>query len=484
MRGDENVTMEAPKQVVPAALSRRLIFISHATPQDNTFATWLATQLAIAGYEVWCDTTKLLGGEGWWNDIAEAIDTYAARVLFVSTLEANRKNGTLRELRLALGAQQKHKIKDFLVPLKIDAFPFEAMQKPLPDLNAVRFDDNWALGLSRLLKLLEREGIPRSPLAGPTCVTEWYARSLDRRRKPIVANERCHSNWFQITLPKHLYLYSFGLPSDTLEKRATGFKYAHRIVGSAFLTFASSAEMEDHFGPAITVPKPTVVETEEFLEDGHAGVGIAAFDAPNMVTDLIRQVWEGTLDARKLGTHVLGSGLSARYFTAGQLTKNRAYFTAFGGRRTYRQLVGNKSKRARDGTKVPDGNWHYALSCSPQLLPFPRLVLRHHVIFTDDGTTPWAKPERMHKARRSVCKQWWNGEWRDRLFAFTAELGSGKKKLAIGVGGGQVLTVTMLPMNFTSPMSYLENADDGLDETAEIELVEDEDPEDDDDETP
>jgi hypothetical protein len=30
-----------------------------AVPQDNGFATWLATQLAIAGYEVWCDVTEL-----------------------------------------------------------------------------------------------------------------------------------------------------------------------------------------------------------------------------------------------------------------------------------------------------------------------------------------------------------------------------------------------------------------------------------------
>ncbi|OQW54905.1 MAG: hypothetical protein A4S14_14735 [Proteobacteria bacterium SG_bin9] len=484
MRGDSDMVMEAAKSAVPGASARRLIFISHANPQDNTFATWLATQLAITGYEVWCDTTKLLGGEPWWDDITEAIDKYTARVLFVSTLEANRKNGTLRELRLALEAQEKHKIKDFLIPLKIDAFPFAAMQKPLPDLNAVRFDENWAEGLRQLLKLLEREGIPRSPLAGPGCVTDWYARSIERRRKPIVTNERCHSNWFQFSLPKNLNVYAFGLPSDTLERRAEGFKFPHRIVGSNLLTFAGPEDMQDHFGPAITVPPPDILKAEDFVEQGDTRLKIAAFDASNMITDLVRQAWETALDAKKLGTHILGSGLAARYFANGQLTKNRAYFTAFGGRRTYRQLVGNKSKRAKDGTKVPDGQWHYGLSCSPQLLPFARLVLRHHVIFTDDGVTPWAKPERMHKARRSVCKQWWNGEWRDRLFAFMAELGQGQKKLAIDVGGGQSLVVTMVPMNFTSPMSYLENGDEGLDESSEIELVEEEDTEDDDDETP
>lgn len=484
MRGDGDMVMEVINSTAPAALTRRLIFISHATPQDSTFATWLATQLAIAGYEAWCDTTKLLGGEAWWTDITEAIDKHAARVLFVSTLEANRKNGTLRELRLALEAQEKHKIKDFLIPLKVDAFPFAAMQQPLPDLNAVRFDENWATGLSQLLKLLEREGVPRSPQAGPGCVTDWYARSIDRQRKPIIANERCHSNWFQIALAKHLNVYTFGLPTDTLAKHAAGFKFPHRIVGSHLLTFSGPAEMQDHFGPAIAVPIPASLETEKFLEEGNADLKIAANDASKMVTDLVRQAWDGVLDGHLLGAHVLGSGLAARYFTKGQLEKNRAYFTAFGGRRTWRQLVGNKSKRAKDGTKLPDGHWHYALSCSPQLFPFPKLVLRHHVIFTDDGAKPWAKPERMHKARRSVCKQWWNAEWRDRLFAFMAEIGGGKKKLAIDVGGGQVLTVTMVPMNFTSPVSYLENADDGLDESTEIELVEDVDPEDDDDETP
>ena len=29
------------------------IFISHATPTDNIFATWLATKLELCGYKVW-----------------------------------------------------------------------------------------------------------------------------------------------------------------------------------------------------------------------------------------------------------------------------------------------------------------------------------------------------------------------------------------------------------------------------------------------
>ena len=137
---------------------RRLLFLSHATPDDSPFAKWLATQLAIAGYEVWCDVTQLLGGERFWRDIAEAIDAYAFRFLFVSTRQSNTKDGTLRELNLAAGAQQKRGPKNFIVPLKLDGLPFRSTHEIIRDLNFVRFEDNWAAGLAQLLALLILRG--------------------------------------------------------------------------------------------------------------------------------------------------------------------------------------------------------------------------------------------------------------------------------------------------------------------------------------
>jgi hypothetical protein len=50
-----------------------MLFISHANPEDNEFSRWLALQLANEGYPVWCDLTKLLGGEDFWADIEQAI---------------------------------------------------------------------------------------------------------------------------------------------------------------------------------------------------------------------------------------------------------------------------------------------------------------------------------------------------------------------------------------------------------------------------
>ena len=45
---------------------RDILFVSHANPEDNEFSQWLSLQLAREGYPVWCDLTKLLGGEDFW----------------------------------------------------------------------------------------------------------------------------------------------------------------------------------------------------------------------------------------------------------------------------------------------------------------------------------------------------------------------------------------------------------------------------------
>jgi hypothetical protein len=73
-----------------------------------------------------------------------------------------------------------------------------------------------------------------------------------------------------------------------------------------------------------------------------------------------------------------------------------------------------------------------------------------------------------------VCKNWWNAEWRDRLKAFAAGLGGATNQFALPVGGGENALVSMSAMQFTSPWTYFEDGRDGLDESVEIELVEEE----------
>jgi len=32
-----------------------MLFVSHANPEDNTFALWLTLRLGELGFKVWCD---------------------------------------------------------------------------------------------------------------------------------------------------------------------------------------------------------------------------------------------------------------------------------------------------------------------------------------------------------------------------------------------------------------------------------------------
>ena len=450
---------------------RRLIFISHANPEDNDFVRWLATQLVTEGYEVWSDLTKLLGGEKFWSDIEEAIQEATARFLFVSTIHGNSKPGVLRELKLALDVQQANKLDNFVIPLKIDSFPFDSMQETIRNLNMVKFDQNWASGLSNLFQLLEREEIPKSPEADVKCVSDWYNKSIDNTRKIVVSNEKYLSNWFRIQLPRHLHFSLFQGPASSLQAYCKNFPHPHRTHDGYLITFAPEHEIVLSLGDRWVAGAKVEVETAEFIGEGNDELAIKPFDARNIVSDLVRQVWEMELARRGLSSFELASGLKAWFFRDQQLDRNRAYFTGTGNRKAYRQLVGLKSKRDRDGNKVRDGYWHFAVSASTQITPFPRFALRYHVIFTDDGETPWSSARRMHKARRSVCKNWWNREWRDRLLAFCAQIGEGQPTYAFPTGGAE-LTMTMRPMRFISPWTYFDPTSSGIDETVEIELVE------------
>ena len=102
---------------------RDLIFLSHANPEDNEFTRWLALQLAREGYPVWCDLTKLLGGEVFWNDIEEAIRDRTVKFLFVLSKNSNRKRGPLQELEVANHVARQAGLQDFVIPVLIDDLP-------------------------------------------------------------------------------------------------------------------------------------------------------------------------------------------------------------------------------------------------------------------------------------------------------------------------------------------------------------------------
>ena len=101
-------------------LMRDMIFLSHAGA-DNEFTMWLALQLAREGYPVWCDLTKLLGGEDFWKDINKAIRERVVKFIYVLSRISNEKDEPLQELAIAKKvAKQNNSLHDFVLPALID----------------------------------------------------------------------------------------------------------------------------------------------------------------------------------------------------------------------------------------------------------------------------------------------------------------------------------------------------------------------------
>lgn len=83
-----------------------MIFISHALPEDNEFTRWLALRLAREGYPVWCDLTKLLGGEDFWSDIEDAIRNRTTKFLFCPLQNLQRETGRASEVGAGKAGRQ------------------------------------------------------------------------------------------------------------------------------------------------------------------------------------------------------------------------------------------------------------------------------------------------------------------------------------------------------------------------------------------
>ncbi len=197
--------------------SRDTILISHANPEDNEFTLWLALRLASQGYRVWCDLTKLLGGEVFWDDIEAVIRERAAKVLFVLSRSSNNKDGVLREIHLAQGIARKHNIKDFVIPLHIDDLPHGEVTIEVTRVNSIAFERSWAVGLDLLLRKLSEDGVAKEPQFNATAVNEWrrskFSAEDGLRREP----EEHSRTGFQ--LPRSQSRFTFiGWPGTVLER--------------------------------------------------------------------------------------------------------------------------------------------------------------------------------------------------------------------------------------------------------------------------
>lgn len=217
------------------------------------------------------------------------------------------------------------------------------------------------------------------------------------------------------------------------------------------VTFAEPSEIQMEVGPDIPVKTEYEMPTQLFME-GKPPNGVPELkgvDARRMVVDMLRQGWDAFAQSKGLKRYEM-SGRTSWYMPEGLLPGDWGRFVDETGRRGRRKLVGVRGKH-----KV---RYHFAVSARPQVLPFPRLIIRSHVVFAEGGVVITQK-NATQRNRKALCKNWWNPEWRDRQCAMLAFLAADKASFDLPLGG-VVATVSAAPVMFEAPCSYIRHATD------------------------
>ena len=432
------------------ATSRHIIFLSHATPDDNDFVVWFGTRLTADGYEVWSEVTRLLGGEFFWKDIDDAIRRRAAKVVACLSRTSVQKEGVLNEIAISVATGKKLGTAEFTVPVKVDNLPYEEFPPQLINRNAIDFSGNWAEGLSRLLKVLERDGVPRRAEGDSRVALDaWRICHQQRARTVVETAEWVESNWLPIVeLPSTVTLYTLGLPVSLgdVPRLAAAITWPHFVYARLIGGFAALHAFQDDVGPDLPLTVAYANETQAFLRGrSEQGPAIDGREARNYVSSMLRQAWNSAMAARGLSAYELADGSKAWWVPSGFLRDDKIHFVKPGGRKGWRQLVGRDNPR-----KV---FWYVGFAAKPVLNPPLRFVLRPHVILTEDGKTPLDDRKRMNSLRRGVCKSWFNARWRDLVAGFAQWVGDGQEMLRLQVGAAEMTAVRTRPFMFSAPIS-------------------------------
>jgi hypothetical protein len=458
------MSQTAARPAVPdgAPTPRTLVFISHATPQDNEFVLWLGSRLSGLGYNVWADILKLRGGQDWTELLEEALKEKATKVLLVATPEGLSKKGVQREMKLAQQVAAKIHDDAFIIPLRKERYEltFDTALAQFID-----FTGNWGKALVELANTLEEYCVPRAGSA--ETAASWRALIDNDRAVVEKAEERLVSNALPITrLPENVGLYQPAFTSrQMVEAALRAITLPHVRIGDTLIGFCSSANYVNQVNGALSFALRYEVPWAEFVRDGFTALGIDAIDARRHLVSLLRQHWDFRCTEHGLQRFEFAQNSVAWWPSADRIGEDFIPFPSPLGGTGRRQLTGKSRELC----------WHYGVSAIPRLGVHPSYTLVNRVIFTVDGRTPIADARRMHRLRRSRCKNWYSDRWRDLLLAFSYWLAEADDTILLPCGSNPAIEVSVQPRIYVSEVRLLAPDDEVSASTDEPDEFDDDD---------
>lgn len=439
---------------------RDRIFISHATPENNSYAIWLASRLSSFGYDTWIDKNALLGGEKFWEEIDQVIRHSAAKFLLVysKSICIDQKPGRLKdsiykEYSLAESISKQEGIKDFVALLNIDGSTYNLFIGA-DRVVQIPFYDNWAEGLRQLVKKLDKDKIPKTVSNQAAEFAEWYENKYIIKNGIVEKNELYYSTFWPIPkLPKYFYIYQFVSEEEARSIYTQEFPFPIGKIANILSSFSSEIPKQfqvDGLNHTAQLKGRFDIEVNSVL----SGFDSASFpshrDSTNHLSALLTRVFHLLMKNRSMFWYEIANKKQAYYFTPANLHGTKAIFNY-----PFRKKKKEKRK-ALIGKYLSLGKWHYAVSCRPAFTPFLAFSLKSHLVFTESGFDPWEDKRKMHTHRRSKGKRLFNEEWRDMFLGFLNGIKDKEGEIKISLNNDFILKMHPSPMLFWADFGYFE----------------------------
>lgn len=444
----------------PAGDARRLIFISHANPQDNAVAAWFATRLTLLGYEVWCDLKNTHGGESdFWPKVQSKIENEAAKFVFIlsnTSRDLQSKRGLLKEVQTADNLHRDN----FIIPVRIEKLTGSVPILISPDIYIGA--ESWADGLRELKKRFVNDDVPVATDPDLGQLASWWP-ALQVREKVVTATPtNLISNLTRFeALPRLIHVLSVKADGNPLSgyqalKEVLPGQPAHAPQGALAISFGRAADFGD-IPPGYRISDEASIPTESFIREGYPAGGIQQVAAQRVTTFLIASALETFLSARGLRYKEVSYSRKRTWFAPYGLVPGNKHSLSEGGRRpSPASFVGNQSYRAKKYI------WHFGVQPSVDLHTHMGVLFAPKAVLStpyrsDKGEKPF--PVDHKKALRNLS--WWNREWRTKTLAFLAWLANDDNVIRIPVGYQEIL-LTASPQIFASEIDYRDVDDDAL----------------------
>ena len=416
---------------------RDVVFISHATPEDNDFVKWLGARLIGLGYNVWADVFELKGGTPFWRSIEDAIRTRAIKVIYVASVASvdPSRTGVRDELAAAAGMGKKWRDLEFIIPVRVDKVDFNDFPIQVGQLNAIDFSTGWGGKLVELVETLEKAKVPIDPSRIDERMAFWKERTTRDAPAVEVGPERLMSNLLPIeALPKQINFYEFSGPNTEIKNALDGTGIPYAQFARLIISFAEMAELQTNLPPQFTLSLDKRVDLDKFLQGPNGRVTTPQRrEARNILSNLIRRHIERFLIAKGLGKFETSRGV-AFYFPVGLIADGKVRYYTPDGKKTWKGVTGRSEKY--------DVNWHLSMMVNVDLGPPAFVRFKPYICFSEDGKTLIAEPKRVTALRRRICKTWWNRQWRQLQQAFIAFLNDGADDLLVALDGNEELKLS------------------------------------------